>query len=535
MSADERLGVRVRWLVAGALSSHPTGRRFTVSAASFAEALAAAGLSASDGHGGVVRFDSLKAFETKELVQRLPGLRALLALATELSATDPAKRPSAESTVDRVVSAVGEGALSRLVRERFGLAQPSPSTPSPTGDAKLLDDLLDGGAAKVAQPGAPSAVSSFIKAMRPAASAGGSSTAYRGVRDALEAAAYASANALLASAEISSLESAWRSLKLIADNAPDGGGLAVDVIDVSAPKIIDTLREALPEYADDAAPDLIVALDESADPEWLSSLASIGADFDAPVVAAGAKALFSVDSASAVPAKCEQEDGGLVAGWSTLREDEASRWLAVAFNRPVVRVEGVGALRRTVFGSPAAALGAMLAASYQKSGAFARILGPSGGLKAPGSWELPSGREEGTLVPTEAFIPIRAQTRLAELGFVALGSGRNTDVIALTAAPAARAGADVAPLSAQVLTGRIVRFARWVVAQLPAGASEEEVKLLFEQAAAVFLFPSAQEAAKLEAQVVTEGEKRTVVLTVAARADLAGIPFNLAFGLALPG
>ena len=57
----------------------------------------------------------------------------------------------------------------------------------------------------------------------------------------------------------------------------------------------------------------------------------------------------------------------------------------------------------------------------------------------------------------------------------------------------------------------MVRFARWVLAQLPPGAEEPEVKLLFEQAAAVFLFPTAQEAARLEAQVVTQGEQRSVV------------------------
>ncbi|MEZ4407415.1 MAG: type VI secretion system contractile sheath large subunit [Polyangiales bacterium] len=531
MSADDQAGVRVRWLVAGSLSPSPSGRRFTVSASSFGKALEDAGLRLGD-----LAVDSLKAFETKEVVQRLPSLKSLLALASELSASDPAKRPDGESTVRRVVEAAGEGELSAAVRAKFNIAPVAPpAAPAPaSGEGALLDDLLAGGASKVAQPGASGAVSSFIKAMRPAGGAT-STTAHRGARDLIEAYAYSAAAALLGGAEVSPMESAWRGLKLSADHAPDGGGLAVDVIDVAPAGAVDALRAALPEYADDSAPDLIVALDPSDDPEWLLSLAEVGADFDAPVVAAATHKLFGVDDPSAVPARCEQDDGGLPESWAKLRDDEASRWLAVAFNRPVVRVEGTGANRRTVFGSPSAALGAMLAASYQKSGAFARILGPSGGLKAPGSWELPSGREAGTLVPTEAFVPIRAQTRLGELGFVALGSGRNTDVIALTAAPAAKGGGDVAPLSAQVLTGRIVRFARWVVAQLPAGAAEEEVKLLFEQAAAVFLFPSAQEAAKLEAQVVADGDKRTVVIAVAARADLAGQPFNLAFGLPLPG
>ena len=90
------------------------------------------------------------------------------------------------------------------------------------------------------------------------------------------------------------------------------------------------------------------------------------------------------------------------------------------------------------------------------------------------------------------------------------------------------------PLPAQILTGRIVRFARWVLAQLPAKAPEPEVKLLFEQAATVFLFPAAAEAAKFEAQVVTDKDgARSAVLQVSAHPSLAGIPFHLAFSLPL--
>jgi len=98
-----------------------------------------------------------------------------------------------------------------------------------------------------------------------------------------------------------------------------------------------------------------------------------------------------------------------------------------------------------------------------------------------------------------------------------------------------RRGDDLVPLSAQVLTGRIVRFARWVLAQIPPKSPEPEVKSLFEQAATVFLFPAANESAKLEAQVVTSKDEksRSVVLQVSANQNLAGIPFHLGFSLPL--
>ncbi|MFY2560727.1 hypothetical protein ACN469_24195 [Corallococcus terminator] len=78
--------------------------------------------------------------------------------------------------------------------------------------------------------------------------------------------------------------------------------------------------------------------------------------------------------------------------------------------------------------------------------------------------ELPSGREKGLPIPTEVFLPIRALAKLEEKGVLGLGSGRNADTVLL-------AGAPTVPLPAQVLTGRIVRFATWVRDQLPAPAT----------------------------------------------------------------
>ena len=121
----------------------------------------------------------------------------------------------------------------------------------------------------------------------------------------------------------------------------------------------------------------------------------------------------------------------------------------------------------------------------------------------------------------------------SDLGF---GSRRNSANLVLKGVPTVRSGDDVIPLPAQMLTGRIVRFARWVLAQLPPNTPEPEVKSLFEQAAAVFLFPAAQESARLEAQVISpkEGGPRSVVLQVSAAPLLAGIPFHLGFSLPLP-
>ncbi len=529
-------GVRVRWLVAGAFSASPAGRRFHVTPASFAKELEAAAigqkvelpdrLGAAATRTWEASFATLKSFQSSELVAAHPVLKVLQSLAKELGQSDAAKRPEPRAVIDAVIDAVGDGKLAATLRDKFGL---TPAAPAAPGDVDAL--LAQANAPSAGTPA--SAISSFVKAMRHAGAGAGASAA-RLARDLLEAEAFGVAAEILRTPAVVALEGAWRGLKLLSDNTPDRAGMIVEVIDVAPGGVIDAVREALPVVPEEEGPDAIFVFDPVNDPAGLLALANLGADADAPVVTCVTHTFFVTDDPHAVSAKIEQEVGAVPDAWDALRADEASRWLSVAVNRPVLRVEGTGAAKRVVFGSPVAALAAMLAASYHHTGAFARILGAPGSLKGLGTYELPSGRDEGMLVPTEAFYSIRAQGRLSQLGLIGLGSGRNADGVILAAMPTARAGTDLVPLSAQVLTGRVVRFARWVLAQLPPGSNEMDVRLMFEQAAQVFLFPSAQEAAKFGAEVVArEGQVRQVVLSVSARADLAGIPFHLAFALPL--
>ena len=550
MAATESAeGIRVRWLVAGAFGPSPSGDRFVVTPSSFAAVLQARGLHAEaevdDTLGADARrrfalsFPSLKHFQTADVIAAEPTLRELLSLAQALGQGDATKRPDGAAAVERVVALVGDGKLAAALRAKLNVAVPAAAPASgEAGGASLLGDLLDTAAVapppSAAAPTPAAAVSSFIKAMRPAGPASVAPGLGRAGRDVLEAAVYATASAILRAPAVAALESAWRSLKLMVDACPDSSGMQLEVIDVAPAGAEAALREALPTLPEEEGPDALFVLDPVEGEDALRAFANLGYDADAPVVVSVTAALFGQSDPHAVSAKVEGEDGSLPTWWHALRDDEATRWLTAVFNRPVVRVEGNGAARRVVFGSPAAAVGAMLAASFHRTGSFANILGARGALKGLGSYELPSGRDQGMLVPTESFLSIRAQSRLNDLGVVGLGSARNSDSVVMAAACTVRGGADLVPLSAQVLTGRIVRFARWVLAQLPPGSNESEVKLLFEQAAEVFLFPAARESAKLEAQVVAgEGGARQVVLQVSARADLAGIPFHLAFALPL--
>ncbi|HSP78430.1 MAG TPA: hypothetical protein VLQ93_07870, partial [Myxococcaceae bacterium] len=140
----------------------------------------------------------------------------------------------------------------------------------------------------------------------------------------------------------------------------------------------------------------------------------------------------------------------------------------------------------------------------------------------------------GTAVPTEAFHAMRTQSRLAELGVVGLGSGRNTDVLQLLAVPTVYGGGDKVPLPAQLMTGRLVRFAQWVGEQVAPGAGGEEVARLFTEAADVFLFGGAVPGGRMRGELVELGEgRRGVRVSAVVRPEHAGLMLELGFTLPL--
>src|SRR5690606_25090918 len=292
-------------------------------------------------------------------------------------------------------------------------------------------------------------------------------------------------------------------------NAPKKSSMLVEIVDVAPSGLEDALRQCLDDEPMNR-PDAFFCFDRIESPTRMQDLASIAEDMHAPIVLGVGPSFFGVDDPEDVVTALRDAkpdpSAALPEDWAELRADEVSRWRALATNDVVVATEGAGNARRTVLGSPVFALAAMIAASFHHTGGFARILGKDGALKAPGLREVTKGREAGSSIPTAAFLSIRAQSDLAENGIIGLGSGRNTDMIALSAVPTVRGSKDSVPLPAQILTGRLVRFGRWVCDQVPAGSTKDEVVKLFKDAATVFLFPGLSSGAELHAGVVTEGD-----------------------------
>jgi len=540
---------RVRWLVAGAVSTAPSGRRFPLTVHTFNEELARAAshvrvtvpdrLGAGDTRTVELSFDKLRAFGLADVITHVPELRALQHLHEALSGADPLGSLTPEEAATRVATLTGPGRLPDAVAEALRAVDTPHSAappPPPTGSG---DDLVEAllSRADAGTPAAASrAVDAFLRAINPRvpasqAPAAAPATAPRQtVRALVEEALLLTAKDLLSAEPVARLESAWRGLKWLLDQTPASSGISVEVLDVAGPGLLEAVQGALSAEPFDR-PDAVFVLDATDDTAQLARLAALGERAQLPVVAAVPASLLGVAPAELAVA-LEEERERVPEAWTELRQDESSRWLCAVINRVVVASEGRGVARRVSFTSPALAAAAMLAASFRDTSAFARILGQQGGLRAPSTWEV----QGGLSIPTEHFLPIRAQARLEERGVLGLGSGRNADAVLLAAAPTVYGGGYAVPLPAQLLTGRIVRFATWVRDQLPAGAAGEDVDAIFSQAAEVFLFRGATENGQLRGELVaTDSGGHGVHVTATVRPEHAGTRFQLAFTLPLRG
>ena len=362
----------------------------------------------------------------------------------------------------------------------------------------------------------------------PAASTVATASA-RKVRDVVEDAVYQTARDILTAPNVAGLESVWRSLRWFTEQCPAAAGIQLEVLDCTSDSAFQAM-EGVSVEEDFAEPDLFALVDGPGESAW-SEVALFAENRMAPCLMGLPSTLGALEGDALIEylsaATGSESDERLA-----LRADEGLRWLAIAHNPIVMFQEGAGALQRFVLASPVWGILGALGASYASTGSFARITGQPGQLRVPGMHTLSSGKESGVGIPTLHFTSIRAQTELAALGVIAIGSPRNSDRMALAAVPQYRNSRD-ALLPAQIWTGRIVRFAKWVQGQLPAGSSSEEAREIFEQAGAVFLYPGTGQAAKITAEISGEGEAR--MLNIGARMDgsLALIPLQIEFSLPL--
>ena len=534
---EDRGGALVHWLVAGRFGLGERGKTLTLTRADFNEAIEKAGLSIEAnvrddvGSGDSVKVslkvDSLKKLTLKHVVSAVPELSELAGKADQVAKL---KDPSA----DALREIVGEG---KLLDAMKAILEPD-SKPEAKGDEELTGDtdaILEKGEVQKATP--KSAISAFVKATssakkkpRPAA---------RQLRDLAEEAVWGMAANVLESAEVRATEQAWRGLRFLLTQCPKAAKMNVIVLETDPEHVLDDLGKR--ERADDIdEPDCIFVPHDFASVEPLADLADFAEQELIPIVVGGAPALFGCEHPQEIPEAFESleraandEDPEWATTWAEFRERESTRFLCVVANRVALHGEGSGVAARTVFGTGVWAVAAMLARSFRESGGFAQIFGKAGSLNAPATHTITRGSYKDTAAPTEAFYAIAPTDKLAQNGVLGLSSARNSDTVVLAKAPCVRGAADAVPLPAQILTGRVVRFATWVKPQLPEGCNTNTANDIFVAAASVFLFPGAEEAAHVRAALTNIEGNAHVVVHARANPRFASVPFDIAFPLPL--
>lgn len=452
-----------------------------------------------------VKFDALSQFSFKGVVSRVPELGALLAFAADLD--DSSATPAV----------LGEKIPSGPLRDELvALA-------TPTGGA------LDGADLPTDGTKAAKAVDSFVRSMQSTSRVKRSKTT-RQIRDRIEEAVYTFARRVLDSNEVASREATWRGLDLLLARCPKKAGIVVELLDRdldALPGLVEAIE------AGESAPDAVFVPVPIGDVALLQRLAAAAELALVPVVVELDSRIFDTD-AEGLPDVLSVEPGKLPrTDWLALRQDESSRWLCVTTHRVLLAYEGAGATQRELFASSVWPVAAMLSESFRTTGGFARILGSVGGLAVPAARVLKHGTHEGQSSPTESFYPIKTQMQLAKHGLVAVGSVRDRATVVLLTAPMLRASIDAAALPAQIVTGRIVRFASWVRDQLPTDADEPTIASVFSEAGRVFLFPGLGEAASLEAKLVADSDPKSMAVRAVVHPAIAGTLLDIEFPLAL--
>jgi type VI secretion system ImpC/EvpB family protein/type VI secretion system ImpB/VipA family protein len=297
-----------------------------------------------------LRFDSLRAFDPKNLAQQVPAARAMLATREPLVARMRGRLSAAQITQAVSQAASSDQVLSWLTESmRWSPAAPA----AQTGVVEGLLGQIDLGetapeTAANASPPPKTPVGSLVSAAAGQASIPAQeASAIRRTLAELDRRISQWLDTVLHSPPVQAIESAWRSLAFLVSHTEFRKGLRLSVLHAPRPQLADRFRQRLidPVFDEGAdAPDLIV-LDYpfgngAADLEALDELAQHGASLPAVVLAGVAPGFFGVKQAWQVPtlpALISMFDQWQFAKWKTLRGQAYARCLGVVFGRCLLR------------------------------------------------------------------------------------------------------------------------------------------------------------------------------------------------------
>lgn len=294
-----------------------------------------------------LRFDSLRAFDPKNLALAIPAARSLMETRDRIVA-----RMRGQTSADDLAGAVAQAAAADQSLNWLADAIKAPPA-APPPDPDTVDDLLgqldlgDGDAAE-AKPPPKSPVGRVVSA---AAGAGGipagESAALRKTLAEIDRRVSSWLTAVLHAPQVQGIESAWRGLAWLVSNIDFRKGLRLSVLHAPRGSIIErfTTRLIDPVFDEGAAAPNLIAVDEqftnsAADLEVLDGLAQHAASLPAVILAGVSAGFFGVKRAWQIPTLpplLNMFDQWQFAKFKALRGQGYARSLGVVFGRCLMR------------------------------------------------------------------------------------------------------------------------------------------------------------------------------------------------------
>jgi len=469
-----------------------------------------------------VRFESYRDFRPENLAERLPECAALLALHSAVSEA-AAGRCSPESVVASIDPALLPASLVDAVRAAAAGPTPAPRAPAPppreeavaSGDDPLASifEMVDQGP----RADAPGADEPRADAPRPAAQAldsllagilgkslvAGKNPTMAQLLPAVEAALGETLRTAMADPAFRALESAWQGLRFLVRRVDFRAGVRVYVSATPRRDILSALRTTL-ERADDVRAEgrtAVILLDldfELEDQALAAEVAALAQAHNVPCLAGAAPRLGAVEAGTLLdraPDLAAWFASAELAGWRSLRGEEAARWLSLSLNRFLLRApygrqgeaikafpfeEAPDPAAALCWGRPVWALGERIASSFVRTGWGVDAFGAGEGGTVSDlpvrNLALKTGEE--VLYPLEALLSESRVLELSRGGLTVLAGRRNLDQ-AFTATPpllfAPRKGTDAAAfqidarratLSYQLMVAEVTAMMQQITAQI---------------------------------------------------------------------
>jgi type VI secretion system protein ImpC len=486
-----------------------------------------------------LRFPDLKAFRPEAVAQQVPSTRDLLVVRQALVEARSGRLGLSEAR-DRLAGLQATSPLVARVRELLAGSDARPAAPAPpasahpsaearpaSGDLDNLLGMVETGSAGGAEPPRGFDPQRFDSLIRQVVASEGSGrgidpraadAAVRSVDDAIGT----QLDEVLHHPEFRRLEAVWRGLKFLVDRIDFRQPIRIEIISTGRETLLGLYDELVhnPESQGLSEEPLSMVLVDQAfsntpeDQDLLRALAERGSALSVPIVASAAPGMLGLETAGDLSKVGIREifARDSHAKWRSLRAYGHSRWLALVFNRFLLRpqygaegvktqgfdyIESLLSDDRRPWGNPGWAVATLAARSFARIGWCTDIMGQrtSGMVEdlAVRRHSRPAAAEDVSF-PLEAVISDAAERDLNDNGLMTLSAALNGDRAYLRLAPSVHAPGHYADpadkararlqstLPYQMFVSRVINYAMLLEGRLVPGRGAEQIQAGYDRA-----------------------------------------------------